>query len=344
MNWQSKGAVSLELIANCGKEDLFPYKIGYFDPEKALELAIMKAETAYKVGSDSEIDIEVNFNNSLVFSLLGGKVVFHETGPIYKPLINDWNMLKILPSPQEKKGLINDMVYYIDYMKKHKPDYLSIGFPKIQSPLNTAAILRGPEHFYMDCLIDKDNLHKLMQIVTEATIWFVSYFSKIYNEYSLPICKDILSISDDCCTNLSPDLIKEFDVEYLKQLSETFNKKINIHYCVLQNKWNEHCRDQFLSTSHIAGITNQYPPEYFLENYRLFERKIFLISGGELSQDYQQLFGGDPIERIKNFESWAKEFLKNFVGKSGLKIVFTIPSIEEAQEVNSIWESLNKWT
>ena len=108
----------------------------------------------------------------------------------------------------------------------------------IPSPLVTASMIWDYTSFIESLLVYPDEVHVLLDKVTEATIIYIrEQFRRIKNLYSVghestcpvPLFAGV-RVSDDTAALLSPDLYREFGVPYNNRLSKEFGG-IVVHSC-----------------------------------------------------------------------------------------------------------------
>ena len=345
LSWQSNGRAALALVVNPVQKQP-PLEEWYSNEKVIFEYESIKLRNMMQVQSDILPVIHCNFNAAAIFSLFGATVGYHENGPVYHPFFTDVEMIDKLEVPEASGGLMPLILKSVRYCSKNAPAYVNIAMPFHHSPLDTAALLRGAEVFYLDCILEKERMKKLLSVITEAFIQAENYLNRSLNRTLENYINthgiyfgNMIEISDDCCVNLGPDLIRELDMYYLKQISKRLNINLCTHYCVLNDNQGNHCIDPMLEASYIKCLNNQYSPEYFSSNYKRFENKLALIHSGSIMR-----FGETADQRIENFKVWAKEYLHSFKGKSGLILYLSVPAIEEAKEIFEIWDSINRWS
>lgn len=115
---------------------------------------------------------------------------------------------------------------------------LPLRMVNVPSPLVTASMIWDYTSFIEALLIFPDEVHVLLEKVTEATIAYIKgQFRRIRNLYSVghesicPIPRFAgVRVSDDTAALLSPDMYREFGVRYNNRISREFGG-IVIHSC-----------------------------------------------------------------------------------------------------------------
>ena len=319
----------------------------FHDPQAMLDGELAALRNCLAIRSDEVPVAFVNFTAAVVFSMLGGVVNFHENGPVYQPPITEWDQLERMPVPDENAGLLPQIRTAIDHFRRHVPEGVEIVPPYIHTPLNTAALLRGASNFYADLCLEPEKARRLLGLVTEAAALAARHLFDYLGRPATPYTNqvgfflgDLVHLSDDCCVNLSPAFIEEFDLAYVERLAARLGARFCTHYCVLARDPAAHCLEPMCACPATPAILNQMTPEFFLEHYDQFVGRFALISQ---SGPYGRQLGATPKERLANFRIWAVDFLARFAGKSGLLMICNAPSVEEAREAFAIWDDLNHW-
>jgi hypothetical protein len=123
----------------------------------------------------------------------------------------------------------------LDYLQAHTD--LPFRVLNVPSPLVTASLIWDYTSFIEALLVFPDEVHVLMEKVTQATILFIKeQFKRIKNRYSvgheiwgLPGEMGV-RVSDDTGALLSPDLYREFGVKYNGMIAKEFGG-IVVHSC-----------------------------------------------------------------------------------------------------------------
>jgi hypothetical protein len=124
----------------------------------------------------------------------------------------------------------------LDYLQSHSD--LPLRMVNVPSPLTTASLIWDYTNFIEALLVCPDEVHVLMEKVTEAIILYVrEQFKRIKNLYSVghesmcPVPRLAgVRMSDDTGALLSPNLYREFGVKYNGMISKEFGGVV-IHSC-----------------------------------------------------------------------------------------------------------------
>jgi hypothetical protein len=164
--------------------------------------------------------------------------VNNEADPWITPLIREENAADVykleLPDP------VNNPVYQdawkrLDYLQTHSS--LPLRVVNVPSPLVTASLIWNYTSFIEATLEYPDEVHALLEKVTEATIQYINeQFKRIKNLYGVSheawhIPREVgIRVSDDTGALFSPDLYREFGVKYNSKISEAVGG-IVVHSC-----------------------------------------------------------------------------------------------------------------
>ena len=125
--------------------------------------------------------------------------------------------------------------------------------------------------------------------------------------------------------NLSPNMLEEFDVSYLKRIAEVFGGKLLVHFCSTENLPGNQVADTFAKHKEIVGIDSQlHVMKYYSKNLTNFEGNLALVTTIEHNG-------------ISDFREKAKNLLKNFKNHSGLIVITTAKNVTESHAISKIW-------
>ena len=161
-----------------------------------------------------------------------------EADPWIKPIIREENAEDVyelkVPDPQNP---VYQMIWKrIDSLQELSS--MPLRMVNVPSPLVTASMIWEYTSFIESLLICPDEVHALMEKVTEATIFYIKeQFRRIKDLYSvghesiyyIPRFAGV-RISDDTAALLSPNLYREFGVKYNNMISREFGG-IVVHSC-----------------------------------------------------------------------------------------------------------------
>jgi len=162
-----------------------------------------------------------------------------EADPWIKPKIREENAEDVykleIPDP-EKTPVFQKVWKRIESLQNLSS--LPLRMVNVPSPLVTASMIWDYTSFIEALLICPDEVHALLEKVSEATIIYIrEQFKRIENLFSVshesicPVPRFAgVRISDDTAALLSPDLYREFGVTYNNMISREFGG-IVVHSC-----------------------------------------------------------------------------------------------------------------
>ncbi|MCK4417724.1 MAG: hypothetical protein KAV99_06110 [Candidatus Latescibacteria bacterium] len=191
----------------------------YRNPELMLKTQLQASEIFHQLYGLPKKGVGPTYSSYVEASQLGVEVIFPEDNvPMVKgPVITsakDIYRLKILNPLQE--GLMAKAIQTYKFMKQQAGDSIPVGLGGTEGPVTTAVIVRGQD-FFVDISLHPKEMHKLLQLVTEASFLIRRTIEKVTGE---PIRST--GIADDFSGMLSPDQYQEFAFPYQKQIYEKF--------------------------------------------------------------------------------------------------------------------------
>ena len=160
-------------------------------------------------------------------SAFGAKLVWNEHNlPHAGRIINNISEATNLKVPNPKTdGLLPFIIQrLVNYQKRIQQMGHGIKFAIARGPLNIASFLMGTTEFLMSLMMDPENSHRLLNIITQFTINWVQY-----QKEKFPSVEGILLL-DDIVGFVGDDECKEFAVPYIKKIFAAFNSKLNFFH------------------------------------------------------------------------------------------------------------------
>ncbi|MDR2537078.1 MAG: uroporphyrinogen decarboxylase family protein [Treponema sp.] len=251
--------------------------------------------------------------------------VNNEADPWITALINEDNAADVykleLPDP------VNNPVYQdawkrLEYIQSHSAIPLRV--VNVPSPLVTASLIWDYTSFIESTLESPDEVHALLEKVTEATIQYVKeQLKRITNFYSISheawhIPREVgIRISDDTAALLSPDLYREFGVKYNSKISEAIGG-IVVHSCGdVQN-----VAAAMMETTGLRGVDFTIPQVSHWE-------KIRDAVAGKTVLCVRHNYWDHDLNAKVDLAEYSKKLL-DFFGRKGLFIQTSTPTQEEA--------------
>jgi hypothetical protein len=197
----------------------------------------------------------------------------------------------------------------------------------VPSPLVTASLIWDYTSFIEATLTYPDEVHALMEKVTEATILYVKeMFKRIHNLYGIshefwyvPTFGGI-RVSDDTAALLSPDLYREFGVKYNAKIAKEFGG-IVVHSC--GNVGN--VAAAMMEIPGLKGLDFTIPqtPDW---------SKIRDAVAGKTALYLRHFYWDHPNDAKVDLADYTKKIVDYF-GRKGIFIQTSTPTHEEAVEL-----------
>lgn len=191
-------------------------------------------------------------------SAFGCEVVWWEKDfPAVRPLpLEDPSRLRDLPRPAVHDGALGKILEYTSFFIEQTGGTYPIRLADTQGPLDSAALIMGHTSFLTAMQTHPEELHHLLDTVTELTIAFTQAQRQLARDAGVEFIPSMfqpwipdgfgLSVSNDECVMISPEQHDEFSVPYLNRISEAFGG-VYIHSC---GNWTH----QLPSLQHVANL------------------------------------------------------------------------------------------
>jgi hypothetical protein len=195
-----------------------------------------KREQVYDYGFPN---IKPNQGINIIAAAFGCEyTVNNEADPWIKPLIREENIEDVhqlkIPDPVTNP-VFQKAWKRIEYLQSHSS--MPLRLVNVPSPLVTASLIWEYTSFIEATMAYPDEVHVLMEKVTEATILYIKeQLKRITNRYNMGheiwyIPRDVgVRVSDDTAALLSPKLYREFGVKYNGMISQAIGGII-VHSC-----------------------------------------------------------------------------------------------------------------
>ncbi|MDW7675291.1 MAG: uroporphyrinogen decarboxylase family protein [Bacillota bacterium] len=133
------------------------------------------------------------------------------------------DILKLKPINPQVDGLMPKVLEEWSYLRKNAKPFLEKDYGYFEGhafsigPIETAAMLRGYDKFFIDFFMNPTLVHKLLDVVTEGIIAWIKAQEKCNGKL------DRLFVVDHVSTQLSPNHFDEFFKPYLTRIFHEFN-------------------------------------------------------------------------------------------------------------------------
>ncbi|MDR0455352.1 MAG: uroporphyrinogen decarboxylase family protein [Treponema sp.] len=203
---------------------------------------------------------------------------------------------------------------------------LPLRMVNVASPLVTASMIWDYTSFIEATLVCPDEVHALLEKVTEATILYVKeQFRRIHNLFSVghesicPIPRFAgVRVSDDTAALLSPDLYREFGVKYNSQISREFGG-IVVHSCGDV----QYVAPAMMEIEGLKGLDFTIPQVMNWEAVRD-------AAAGKTVLCLRQRYWDHPQGSAVDLADYTENLVKTF-GRKGLIIETSAPTADEAR-------------
>ena len=189
------------------------------DSEKMLEHQMYNIEQTLRLDSDWVPFLEPWHGVGIYADAFGSETSWPEDDyPWTEPCIEDISQVyKLKPAGAGESPLMGKVLKTIEYFKANSGGRIPIALTDTQSPMNTASLIVRTEELLMSCYTHPEAVHHLLDLITDLII----DFSKIQLE-QIGENKAIpghlfpaggsrgISVSDDNCSMVSPDIYRRF--------------------------------------------------------------------------------------------------------------------------------------
>lgn len=220
------------------REDFF-FEAGY-DEETSLRYQLDVMESRAFIEDDYVPSLFPGLRQGAIPTAFGCVEVLEGDHFWCKPMMRDANDVYRLPKPAfEKVGGTKLFLERIKYFRKETGGRLPIHVCDMQGPLDVAAAIWGCQDFLVALYDHPDEVHFLLNLVTESVIEFVAMQMEAAEGDIVPMrCWAVvwmppakgISISEDLLSVLPPELYREFGIPYHERIARKFGG-VFIHSC-----------------------------------------------------------------------------------------------------------------
>lgn len=306
----------------------------FFDKEKMLAGQLWAVITQARGRSDSQLSLRANLGVGLVPTIFGlEEQVFEDKMPWLKEHLSKEEILGFqFPEDITQAGLMPLAIEYIKFFREKLDGKAHVYLCDTQGPFDIAHLVRGNAMF-TDLHDDPDFVHHLLRLTTRAYVECTKAMKAVngerlnsgYHGVNLCMGNGGVRVCEDTSTLLSPSMIKEFVVPYLKEALRPFGGGW-VHFCGK----NDSLFDFVTDVEEMRGINFGNPEMYDYGKVmnKLLDRGKFYYGGwpkkeGESTEEYFKRILG-PVERCRK----------------GLIFAASAGDGEKADDVISLWRSL----
>ncbi len=160
-------------------------------------------------------------------SAFGAKCTWQKNDlPYASPIITDLAQVSKLKTPNPSTdGLLP---FIIQRLKSLEPEIIDmdheIKFAIARGPLNIASFLMGTSELMLGFMLQPDDIHKLLRIITDFSVRWLRYQKEIF-----PGIEGILLL-DDIVGFIAEPECKTFAVPYIKEIFQSFDTEIRLFH------------------------------------------------------------------------------------------------------------------
>jgi uroporphyrinogen decarboxylase len=160
-------------------------------------------------------------------SAFGAKLVWNGTNlPHADKIISSVSEAANLKIPNPKTdGLLPFIIQrLVNFQQPMQEIGHEIKFAIVRGPLNIASFLLGTTELMMGFMMDPENSHRLLEIITRFSVQWIQYQKERF-----PSIEGIL-VLDDIVGFIGDDECKEYAVPYIKRIFESIDSEINFFH------------------------------------------------------------------------------------------------------------------
>jgi hypothetical protein len=323
-----------------------PYTIEIGEPHFATtsffedDAAEVDWHKAYHASRHGVVDFDMpNIKPNLGIGTIAGAfgcdlLVNDEADPWTKTLINGdcrEKVYELTPPDPVSNPIFQRVRERITYLQEHGD--MPLRLVNVASPLVTASMIWDYTDFMMALLESPKEAHHLLDMITRATIDYVNIqLEAITDLHSmghevLCVPREVgLRISDDTAVLLSPQLYREFGVQYNGRLAEAFGG-IVVHSCGDAR----HVIPTMLETPGLRGLDLTMPQNS--------EWTALAAAAGQVVLSLRHYYW-DHAEHNVDPVVYSRKLIDAF-GTTGVFIVTSVPDAEQARMLGQqLWSVL----
>lgn len=305
-------------IINTPIEEQSSWEERLADPRIMLKEELNAIRPHLEIEDDRVPTVRVQFGTAQVAAAFGCEIFIppNSLPAAGSHVIKDSKDVYKLDKPSLEAGWYGKLKEYTEFYLENLPEGVHIQHPDIQSPFNTAHLIRGND-ILLDFYDDPDAVDVLLDKVTDYMIDLTFYLKDMISEDKEwffdwgALWKGVARISNCSMHLISPELYKKHvlprDIRFLQTIGGG-----RIHYCGTSDK----VIDEFFKNTAVTGL--DYDEQYH-DLWSLSERApkhlTLLCSTNNNSQTMKRLLSGD----------WPN--------KQNIIIMTNASSIEEGREL-----------
>jgi hypothetical protein len=212
------------------------------DPEKFLQAQLEELEALLALPGDVVPSLCPAFGVVSIPSAFGSEVIWWDDNlPAVKPACDGGpDAVRALPVPTMADGEIPRVLQHTRHYIRRMGEMFPIRLTDVQGPLDAAALIAGHTEFLSLVMTDPETAHRLLRMVTDFIIALVKEQRRVVKANNVEFVPSMfqpwmpdgmgVSIANDECVMMSPEMHDTFSVPYMNILSEEFGG-IAMHSC-----------------------------------------------------------------------------------------------------------------
>lgn len=160
-------------------------------------------------------------------SAFGSKCIWHQSNlPHAERIISDISDIQNIKKPDPRTDGLLPFVSQrlLEYQPKIQKMGHEIRFAIARGPLNIASFLMGTTEFMMATIMNPEEIHQLLRVITDFTIDWLQYQKELFSEI------DGIFILDDIVGFVGDAECKQFVVPYLSEIFHSFESSIRFFH------------------------------------------------------------------------------------------------------------------
>jgi hypothetical protein len=273
-------------------------------------------------------------------SAFGGAVKWNDNDdipPWIEPIIrNNPEDVYTIELPAPDAGLIGEAIRQYQAARNAIEGYIPPRVPDMQGPLNTASLIWNQEDFLTAMYTNPDEVHHLLNLVTDYIIAVYRYFKSTWRDtellawpcYYMPPELGV-GMTEYLIPLMQPSLWEEFGLPYVNRIADAFGG-VYIHCCGTFNPhWN-----LVKKIHNLRGMDTMYPNSHPAQLHAAFPQIVHNM--GLSAQGKASLFPADNGE---------DDFIAFYLAHAprNMRIQFLVGADDPEQFERQVKLILRKW-
>lgn len=319
------------------------HKACYFTGQNRTAIARALGVKSWDWTPQKSINVEPWYWNTHTLALsFGCKAKFTSEGKEWiEDMITDANQVHDIEIPEVRSGRTGEIIREMERLMEVHPEDTLIRLPDIQSPLGVAELMWN-QSFYIALITNPDEIHVLLEKITEFTISYINEIKNVlgkrYNPATHPhiwSSNEGYYISDDVNSMIPPDLHMSYSIDYINRITKQLGP-VHYHSCT----WTDIYFENIMKLENVKAAnwsfgTSADPAEII----KRFSGKFFLTP--HLGLETHSENGITSLNKdINNAYDLTKYLLDNMQDNSSLYIVFQEDLCGDVEQMKSIVEMM----